>query len=1048
MGQKRITRAQAQRNMTWIESELRDCDSFASGVQDHVRTVLESTSISPQQEGDMLENEEQITKHYEEISEILMTRAREEAEACIPDEDTIKSAERLVLVKRRELQQLNLDKTDPELNERQWRILANIKARLVEFPALLGQVTGDAAFIQAVKTSYEAKLEGYETKSKGLLYNVFKLPETCSNNVATLLEGFAETTLKPAINIVKLQHEMLETELSKANQNSERLEKLTEELEAEVEKAGAEKRRVEDERQAREESLGQEIAALKKELEDKREVIKDQNEKHKRETTDLRSQHEKARTIAVRQANTFQKELQSSSETVKELRKDKEVLEEHVETWIGRVNACRQDYDDLKAEHRPKEEQLRSAQGQVFSLKEAVVVVEQEKESLRNELTAVKEARNSAEEQIQSLKCQLLTARSENALLTESSERESRLLQDQLSAETIQRKSNQQSYEGQIKAVRSQLTTARTDIDSLKQSKARQLQRFQSEISRAEAEKESLQESHVGELRAVQKQRLDALIAMRELKESNAREIQRLQDELSTEKAEREALIETKKTESQALQSQLLTAKKDIESLNQSADSQVKSLQSEISAEKAEQESLSRQWNATFQSLQSQLTSAEMEIASLKQTSEDASESFQSQISSMNSDKALLESELSSVKSDKESLKHSLKTEAQSFHSQLSSAKSDKESLKCSLEKEMQLLRDQLSTANDTEKSLVKSKQDLETRYCRATESSETKSQLLGLHISILDNYTLEGSESEDVFSEMGVLFGMTEQYTGSTTETVSMPTYMPALTLVGKATELPEPNLATARRLWISSRCGSLDLVVAQAFFMQQEISSAQFALLPWIHAALSHAAIRICGMSDLTPDLASSLVWILQGLLYTATVAREWPEDRVWGPKIEEVLTQTTNWLRGHVLNEASLLMMIVGQVNEIVITHKSPSTSISPSLVPESRRIDSTNSDIPEGMAMVVDISGIIILFTADNAFVFGASEVKAMEVDFYGSILIQFDQAVLGLPATLTEVRLLNRDSPTDVYNRHCELLEPVLTEDCVVVVYPFKRQRTR
>ena len=414
---------------------------------------------------------------------------------------------------------------------------------------------------------------------------------------------------------------------------------------------------------------------------------------------------------------------------------------------------------------------------------------------------------------------------------------------------------------------------------------------------------------------------------------------------------------------------------------------------------------------------------------------EDRRRVFEEERRTMEDERRMIEDEKMSMRDDRQRLNEDKED-------------NDRASLKYSFEKEMQSLRDQLSAANDTNESLFKSKQDLEAEYCRATESSEIKSRLLGLHISILDNYNMEGSESEDVLFEMGKLFCMTEQYTGSKTEMVSMPTYMPGMTLVGKATELPEPNLAAARRLWISSRCGSLDMVVAQAFFMQREISSAQFALLPWIHAALSHAAIKMCEKSTLTPDLASFSVWILQGLMYSATVAREWPEDHVWGPKIKEILTQITDWLREHVSNEASLLMMIIGQVNEIVITHESPSTSISPSVVPESRRIDSANSDIPEGMAMVIDISGIIILFTADHAFVFGANEVKVMEVDLTLSILIKFNQAAIGLPATLMEVRLLNRDSPTDVYNRHYQLLEPVLTEDRIVVVYPFKRQRTR
>ena len=70
-------------------------------------------------------------------------------------------------------------------------------------------------------------------------------------------------------------------------------------------------------------------------------------------------------------------------------------LEEDVQLWRGHIRDRRQEYDDLKAKHRAKGEQLRSAQEQVFSLEEglraeteAVVVVketaEQEKDSLQH----------------------------------------------------------------------------------------------------------------------------------------------------------------------------------------------------------------------------------------------------------------------------------------------------------------------------------------------------------------------------------------------------------------------------------------------------------------------------------------------------------------------------------------------------------------------------------------------------------------------------------------------------------------------------------------
>ena len=487
-----------------------------------------------------------------------------------------------------------------------------------------------------------------------------------------------------------------------------------------------------------------------------------------------------------------------------------------------------------------------------------------------------------------------------------------------------------------------------------------------------------------------------------------------------------------------------MNLKNEIRSLRRSSNDEAESLRGEISGLKTERESRRREWDMTTQSLKYQLSTEK----------ESLERDFHSQLSSVKSDGQLLKqsleaqieslkSQLSTAESEKSSLMQAHEKDSQSLQTQLLSSKSENESLRHSMEKEMQSLRDQLSKSNDTNEALVKSKQELEARYCGATESSESRSRLLELHISILDNYDL-GSESEDVLVEMEKLFGMTERYTGSTTEMVSMPQYMPRMTIVGKATELVEPNLAAARRLWISSRCGSLALDVAQAFFMQREISSARFALLPWIHASLNRAVTTMCEKT-LTPDLAISSVWILQGLVYTATVARKWSEG-VWNPKIEEMLAQMTHWLGVHV-SEASLLMMIVGQVNRMV-TNESPSTSISPNDVSESRRIDSVNSDIVDGMAMVLDTSGIIILFTADNAFIFGATEVKMLELNMYGSMVITFDQAVIGLPATLMEIRLLNLDSPIEIFNKHQALLESVLPGDRCVIVYPFKKRRMR
>ena len=619
---------------------------------------------------------------------------------------------------------------------------------------------------------------------------------------------------------------------------------------------------------------------------------------------------------------------------------------------------------------------------------------------MRTEKDAAIAAKETAEQEIQSLHAETrkIKASSDETILS---------LQGELSTEKTEKVSIQQSYEGELQRVQSQLATARTEMASLKQSTAQQVQKLQGEISTMKTEKSSLQRSYEGEIQEVESQLATAMTDMDSLKESTAQEAQKLQDELSRVKAEQKSKKQTWKDKVQSLESELEEAINEIRSLRRSSNDEAESLRGEISGLKTERESRHREWDMTTQSLKDQLS-----------TEKESLERY-------------FLSQLSSVKSDGELLKQSLEAQIKSLKSQLSTAESEKSSLMQAHEKDSQSLQTQLLSSKSENESL------------RHSMEKEMQSLLDQLSKSILDNYDL-GSESEDVLVEMEKLFGMTERYTGSTTEMVSMPQYMPRMTIVGKATELVEPNLAAARRLWISSRCGSLALDVAQAFFMQREISSAQFALLPWIHASLNRAVTTMCEKT-LTPDLAISSVWILQGLVYTATVARKWSEG-VWNPKIEEMLAQMTHWLGVHV-SEASLLMMIVSQVNRMV-TNESPSTSISPNDVSESRRIDSVNSDIVDGMAMVVDTSGIIILFTADNAFIFGATEVKMLELNMYGSMVITFDQAVIGLPATLMEIRLLNLDSPIEIFNKHQALLESVLPGDRCVIVYPFKKRRMR
>ena len=762
--------------MELITSRLEDLDEYAGEVQARVRAELGALSIPPQHEGVILENDEKRNEHYKKVTEILMTRASKDAEACIPEADTLETAERLLAIRTAELERLKLEKSDPELGERQWQMLADLKARLVEYPTFLGEVTGDQTFLQNIKRSYESKLEELEKAIDKLTDDIFGLDMTCSSRVETSLEKFAEQTMKPAISIVSAQHERLEKELGEAEMRIEKME-------AQAGDAGTEKKRLEDE-----------IVELKKILEAEREVKKTQNEEHKRETIDLKARHEKARTIAAEEASSLRADISSYVVAAQELNGEKEELEDSVKRWREQNDSRREELNQLRAKLRTKERELREAQSEVDSVKEGlqkardeVVVVderaEQEKESLRNELKAVKEARNSADAQIQSIS--------------------------------------------------SQLATARNEIDSL-----------------------------------------------RELK---ARDVRSLEDQLSTEKSEKHSLQQSHERQIQALQ-------------------------------------------------------------------------------------------------------------------------------------------------------------ELEINYGRATTISGQRTRLLQWHISKLDNVDMGESESEDVLGEMGAIIGTMERYAGPRTEAVSMPKQVPELTLVWKAMAIPESNLAAARQLWLSSRCDSLALDVARAFFTQQDIRSAQFALLPWIHASLNRAVITMCERSTVTPDLASALLCILRGLIYTATVTREWSEDHAWIPKVEEMLTKINIWLGEHVPNdEASILMMVVNQVNDIVYTHESPTTSMSPNDFEESQRIDSANSDVPNGMAMVFDKSGMIILFTADNnAFVFGASEVKVVETDSLGNMVFIFESQLAGLPENLREIRLHDCGEPKAIKS-HKRMLRSLLPKGRVVVV---------
>ena len=419
MAPKRITRAEVERGMELITSRLQELDEYAGDVQARVRAELGALSIPPQHERVTLENDEKRNEHYKKVTEILTTRASKDAEACIPEADTLQKAEWLLTIRTAELARLKLEKTDPELDERQWQMLADLKARLVEYPTFLGEVTGDQTFLQSIKKSYESKLEELDEAIDKLSDDVYTLQETCSSRVETSLEKFAEQTMKPAISIVSAQHERLEKELGEAEMRIEKME-------AQAGDAGTEKKRLEDE-----------IVELKKILEAEREVKKTQNEEHKRETIDLRARHEKARTIAAEEANSLRADISSYVVAAQELNEDKEELEDSVKRWREQNDSRREELNQLRAKLRTKEGELREAQSEVDSVKEglqkardeAVLVderAEQEKESLRTELKAVKEARNSADAQIQSISSQLATARNEIDSLRELKARDVR----------------------------------------------------------------------------------------------------------------------------------------------------------------------------------------------------------------------------------------------------------------------------------------------------------------------------------------------------------------------------------------------------------------------------------------------------------------------------------------------------------------------------------------------------------------------------------------------------------------------------------------------
>ena len=380
----------------------------------------------------------------------------------------------------------------------------------------------------------------------------------------------------------------------------------------------------------------------------------------------------------------------------------------------------------------------------------------------------------------------------------------------------------------------------------------------------------------------------------------------------------------------------------------------------------------------------------------------------------------------------------------------LSTEKQARRSLKESAEVDIQKLRTEVSSANEANVSLANSTSILEIKYKEATERVFSRSRIILWQLSTLHSINTDMQEpGEEMISEMAGLVNASIIDTKSLRSGARIPDCMTGLTIVGKTlTRFSEPNQVTACHLWITARCGSLSLDGAQAFYHQSQMTAEQVALLPWIHSSLDHAITTMSGQPNLMPNAFKPVLQILQGLVYAGTVASLWPKDQIWQPDIQALLANSTSWLSKHIPNdETSLLTMITERVRQILIIDQMPSMPISPSMFPGSRRIDSSNSDLQDTMAIVIDISGSIIVFSKDSdAFIFGAQDMRIMEEDLLGRITLVIDQAVSGLPASLqNEIRVLQR-GPPDLYDRICRLLKGVLTEEHIATVSSLKRYR--
>ena len=341
---------------------------------------------------------------------------------------------------------------------------------------------------------------------------------------------------------------------------------------------------------------------------------------------------------------------------------------------------------------------------------------------------------------------------------------------------------------------------------------------------------------------------------------------------------------------------------------------------------------------------------------------------------------------------------------------------------------------------SNAERKYTQALRDVKAPGPESAQSSATRPNPILTYLA-----TIHSSEPDPGQLDEDLIVKMTELLNASTVMSrlvssgsrISNP--VPDLAILGDS-HLTLPNAATAYQLWTSVRLGSTVLDVAQVFFGQSEIMSDQIPLLPWLHDSLDVVIARVLGQEYLTPRLTKSLLLILQGLVYMDTIAPYWPEDQEWQPNVQQMQGRVNAWLESRLPHEDenSIVSKIHEQVRNILLTKQRPITSLSPSLFTEFRRLDSRNTDLKDGLALVADVTGVLVLFTADSGtFVFGEEEVDHVRTKDL-EILVVFGRRVLGLPEELMTMRLCGPRVKRVVWDRvwlwKKEYLRGVTVED--------------